>query len=398
MMFSDNNINQSKVIALDVPKNIIPYTSYAPVKKAAAQVWFWLANALGYASAQVKDVLLQYEDDIEQILHDRFRVDLSQIMTPAQITALKEKEPEDFVYQINECEKSQVNFVTYDDENYPVLLRNIDSPPLVLYYRGDITVLNKYLTFAIVGTRRPSAYGIEATRHIADELAKKGVVLVSGLAAGLDSECHKASLQNNAITVACIAFGHNKCYPAANGKLKQLIEKFGLVIGEYAPNVLMQKHYFLHRNRLIAGLSYGLCVAEAREHSGTMNTVTSALQYSRDVFSVPGSIFSPLCEGTNNLLKEGAKPVTSYIDIMQYYGFDEKIESEKQNAKNKPKVKLEGKLKTLYNVLGIKPQTLTEICAKSDMPMHEAMAYLTQLELEGFVEQQAGRQFVIKSY
>ncbi len=397
-MFNEDNIKQNDVRALDVPQNLIPFSNYEPKAKAKPEVWMWLANALGYASAQVKNVLEKYEDDINTLLIDRFNVDLSPIMTPAQIAALTDKEPEDFVFQVKECESSNVNFIAYDDENYPMLLREIDSPPLVLYYRGDITVLNKYLTFAIVGTRRPSAYGIEATRNIADELAKKGVVLVSGLAAGLDSESHKASLQNNAITVACIAFGHNKCYPASNGKLKQLIEKFGLVIGEYPPNSLMQKHYFLHRNRLIAGLSYGLCVAEARERSGTMNTVTCALAYSRDVFSVPGSIFSPLCEGTNNLLKEGAKPVTSHVDIMRYYGFDEDEKTNNKHKNKQPTIKLEGELKTVYEALSVKPQTLNQICAKCNLPMQLTIAYLTQLEIEDLVVQQAGRQFVIKAY
>ena len=178
----------------------------------------------------------------------------------------------------------------------------------MLYYRGDAGIPNRCFTFAIVGTRRPSAYGVEATASIAGELARAGVALVSGLATGLDSESHKAAVQAGAPTVACIAFGHDQCYPAANRTLKGVIERQGLVLSEYPPGTPPQRGYFLQRNRLIAGLSRGLCVAEARRRSGTMNTVAAALAAGRDVFSVPGSIFSPLCEGTNQLLREGAVP------------------------------------------------------------------------------------------
>ncbi len=379
---------------LEVPDNLRQYTYYnSEMPKAKIQTWLWLANALGYASAQAQQVLREFED-IEALVAMRFSQDLSHFFTPAQITALQQKEPEDFLARIKLCEENEVNIVAYDDDDYPYLLRNIDSPPLVLYYKGDLSVLNKYLTFAIVGTRRPSAYGIEATITIAQGLAKQGAVLVSGLAAGLDSECHKASLQHNAITVACIAFGHDLCYPAANKKLKQLIEQYGLVIGEYPPGTLMQKPFFLHRNRLIAGLSYGLCVAEARQKSGTLNTVSAALKYGRDVFSVPGSIFSPLCEGTNQLLKEGAIPVTSYNDILSWYGFDI-IEDNKKAKINNAKKNFTPDTKRVFSALSAKAQTLQSICIKCNMPIQEVIAILTQLELDGLVKQQAGRQFVL---
>ncbi len=362
-------------------------------KKANLQTWLWLANALGYASAQASEVLREYTN-IERLLRDRFTQDLSQLFTTAQILALKEKEPEDFVSRINLCKQNNVSIVTFDDENYPELLRNIDSPPPVLYYRGNIKLLNNYFSVAIVGTRRPSAYGTEATRTIANGLAKHGAVLVSGLAAGLDSECHKASLQNNAATVACIAFGHDYCYPASNKKLKELIEKYGLVIGEYPPGTQMQKPFFLHRNRLIAGLSHGLCVAEARVRSGTLNTVSAALKYGRDVFSVPGSIFSPLCEGTNKLLQEGAIPATSHNDILQWYGFD----TSEEQVKTEVKIDLNSFTKDerkVYDTLSVKPIALQLICVQCNLPIQNVMSILTKLELDGIVKQQAGRQFLL---
>lgn len=128
-----------------------------------------------------------------------------------------------------------MNVLTWADEDYPDLLRAVSAPPPVLYYRGDAGIPNRCFTFAIVGTRRPSAYGVEATASIAGELARAGVALVSGLATGLDSESHKAAVQAGAPTVACIAFGHDQCYPAANRTLKGVIERQGLVLSEYPP-------------------------------------------------------------------------------------------------------------------------------------------------------------------
>lgn len=146
------------------------------------------------------------------------------------------------------------------------------------------------------------------------------MVLVSGLASGLDSEAHKAAVRAGTPTVACIAFGHDLCYPAANRTLKGLIEKQGLVLGEYPPGTEPLRPYFLQRNRLIAALSRGVCVAEARRVSGTMNTVHAALGYGKDVFAVPGSIFSPLSEGANHLLGRGALAAVSAADILEFYG------------------------------------------------------------------------------
>ena len=175
------------------------------------------------------------------------------VFTPAQLAALRAARPEDYTARLDDCARHGVNVLTWADEDYPDLLRAVSAPPPVLYYRGDAGIPNRCFTFAIVGTRRPSAYGVEATASIAGELARAGVALVSGLATGLDSESHKAAVQAGAPTVACIAFGHDQCYPAANRTLKGVIERQGLVLSEYPPGTPPQRGYFLQRNRLIAG-------------------------------------------------------------------------------------------------------------------------------------------------
>ena len=258
--------------------------------------WLWMAAALG-PGAPNSGMALSMFPDARALAQACWKEDLSMVFTPAQLAALRAARPEDYTARLDDCARHGVNVLTWADEDYPDLLRAVSAPPPVLYYRGDAGIPNRCFTFAIVGTRRPSAYGVEATASIAGELARAGVALVSGLATGLDSESHKAAVQAGAPTVACIAFGHDLCYPAANRTLKGVIERQGLVLSEYPPGTLPQRGYFLQRNRLIAGLSRGLCVAEARRRSGTMNTVAAALAAGRDVFSVPGSIFFAAVRG-----------------------------------------------------------------------------------------------------
>ncbi len=364
------------------------------MQQARVETWLWLANALGYAPAHALDILERYENP-EELVTARFQQESKQWFTTAQHAALCNKEPEDFISRVALCAEKDVQIVTYDDPDYPQLLRTIESAPPVLYYRGDITLLNTCVTFAIVGTRRPSAYGVQATQVIAKGLAESGVVLVSGLATGLDSECHKAAIRSNVPTVACIAFSHEHCYPAGNKKMKELIERTGLVISEYPPDEIgVQKPFFLQRNRLIAGISQGICVAEARSYSGTMNTVTHALNFGRDVFSVPGSIFSTLSEGTNRLILDGATPVTCAKDILNFYKIE--IELQPERCDEKQRQPLSPNAAAVLKLLLSTPQPVEVLCTAMKLSAPVVMAALTELELAGYCEQQAGRQFALK--
>lgn len=353
--------------------------------------WLWLAAALGPAASNSGMVLSMFPD-VRELVQACWKEDLTLIFTPAQMDALRATRPEDYVARLDDCARQNVSVLTWDDADYPDLLRTVSAPPPVLYYRGDAGIPNRCFTFAIVGTRRPSAYGVEATAAIAGELARAGVALVSGLATGLDSESHKAAVRAGAPTIACIAFGHDHCYPAANRTLKDVIERSGLVLSEYPPGTPPNKGSFLQRNRLIAGLSRGVCVAEARRHSGTMNTVAAALAAGRDVFSVPGSIFSPLCEGTNQLLREGATPAVSGADILMWYGLAQP--APQQRRRDGMPLSLDAQ--RMRDAMSAVPQPLEALCAKTGLPPPKAMAALTELELAGFSRQLAGRQFQLK--
>ena len=355
--------------------------------------WLWMAAALG-PGAPNSGMALSMFPDARALAQACWKEDLSMVFTPAQLAALRAARPEDYTARLDDCARHGVNVLTWADEDYPDLLRAVSAPPPVLYYRGDAGIPNRCFTFAIVGTRRPSAYGVEATASIAGELARAGVALVSGLATGLDSESHKAAVQAGAPTVACIAFGHDQCYPAANRTLKGVIERQGLVLSEYPPGTPPQRGYFLQRNRLIAGLSRGLCVAEARRRSGTMNTGAAALAAGRDVFSVPGSIFSPASAGTNALLRDGrAKAVCTAADLFGTLGLQTARPAPAPRETPRP---LSENERLVLSCLGAKAQGVEELGVKSGLPTAALLGVLMKLELAGRVSCLPGKRYILR--
>lgn len=288
--------------------------------------WYWLANGLGWGAVNTAQVLALCPGGAKEVAEMLGSQLLDELLTQKQAERLAQTRPEDFSLQIHKAESLGIELICFAQSDYPEALRNIHNPPLILFVKGDTSLLNGQLSLGLVGARRPSAYGVEAAKAIGRGIALGGAIIVSGLAAGLDAEGHKAALAVNAPTIACIAFGHNHCYPAANRKMMEVIGRYGAVVSEYPPDTEPEKAYFLQRNRLIAGLSHGLIVVEARRHSGTMSTVNFAVDYGREVFAVPGSIFSELSGGTNAMIQDGAYVAASATDVLLVYGVEFKGE------------------------------------------------------------------------
>lgn len=217
------------------------------------------------------------------------------------------------------CLDKGIGILTFGDSGYPERLRQIYSPPCVLYYRGRVECLADMPAIAMVGTRRITPYGMEAATKLAMGLASHGALVVSGLAVGVDTAAHKGALKASGMTAAVIGCGPDIDYPASNRELRRLIEAHGVVVSEYPPGVRPSAFTFPIRNRIIAGLSLGTVVVEAGARSGSLITSGLAAEMGRDVFAVPGSIFSPMSEGTNRLLRDGAKPVACAADILDEY-------------------------------------------------------------------------------
>ena len=205
--------------------------------------------------------------------------------------------------------------VTLIDDEYPVLLRNIIDPPLVLFYRGDLTLLHRP-GLAIVGSRRASTYAINVAELLARQLAPTGLTIVSGLALGVDGAAHTSALDSGGTTIAVLGTGIDVLYPRANRRLFRRIGEHGLIVTEFPPGSPPRPEHFPIRNRVISGLAHGTIILEATAPSGSLITARMAAEQGREVFAVPASIFSPGSEGPHRLIQFGAKLVHDADDVL----------------------------------------------------------------------------------
>ena len=206
--------------------------------------------------------------------------------------------------------------ITMENEKYPILLKQIYDPPKCLYVMGNIEILNNP-SIAIVGCREATEYGKKAATYFSYNLAKQNVTIVSGLVRGIDSYSHIGALKANGKTIAVIGSGLDIIYPKENEQLaKKIVEQGGTIISEYPLGIRPQKEHFPARNRIISGISQATLVIEAKEKSGSLITADFAMEQGKDVYSVPGNINSKNSVGTNNLIKDGAIPVSKFSDIL----------------------------------------------------------------------------------
>jgi len=262
------------------------------------------------------------------------------------------------------------------DEDYPKLLKEITNPPKKLYVKG--TLLKDELCLAIVGTRKPTSYGIEVCKYFTKELVNYGFTIVSGLALGIDSISHQIALENNSRTIAVLGSGLNKITPSTNNNLALKIIDNGAVISEYEPDQDATPYNFPQRNRIIAGLAIGTLVIEAGEKSGALITARLATENNREVFAVPGSIFSIYSKGTNKLISQGAKLVSSPLDILEeFYWFKEKIKEKTIQNLSSDETKI---LEFL-----IEPKTIEELSLLTNLEIGVLKSILTEMELKNLV-------------
>ncbi|WP_347941821.1 DNA-processing protein DprA [Peribacillus simplex] len=221
--------------------------------------------------------------------------------------------------KLKNYEDSQIHCLTIFDDEYPFLLKQIFDPPWVLYYKGDKKLLTRKNTLGVVGTRKPTSYGLEALKSILLPLVKKKFVIISGVAAGIDAESHKITLRGGGDTIGVLGGGLMQIYPKFNVTLAEEIINKGLLISETPPEMKAEPWMFPLRNRIISGLSQGVFVVEAKERSGSLITAQAALEHGREVFALPGDVTSPESLGTNQLISDGAKLVLSYRQIEEEF-------------------------------------------------------------------------------
>lgn len=281
------------------------------------------------------------------------------------------------------------HIVTWDDPQYPPLLKEIFDPPAVIYGQGKIDLLQN-TNIAIVGSRNPTPSGAEIAYNFASELALSGVTIVSGLAIGVDERAHQGTLDSKGSTIAVLGSGLKQIYPLRNKKLAQNIICNGLIISEFSLNSRPQALHFPRRNRIISGLSLSILVIEAAVKSGSLITARFGLEQNREVMAVPGSIYNQQAKGCHQLLKEGAKLITSIEDILQ--------ELPKNPCKNREndKLLLANEQKNLVKFIGFEHTPIDIIQKRSQMPLEKIISELANLELSGIVCKVAGGYMRIK--
>lgn len=302
----------------------------------SSDLYLWTKNLVNISDKHMKmmdDFICEYTHNFNE---DRYK----EIIVDNRIPEKIRRKMEDIKFNsniINSMKKEMkdygVGYITYDDELYPETLKEIYDPPQVIYYYGDIRLLKTRLLLSIIGSRNCSQYGKNVSEYIVRELSQKGFTTVSGMAYGIDSLVHSVTIKNGAKTIAVLGTSIEKTYPYEAVELKKsIIESGGLVISEHPIGTESKRYYFALRNRIIAAISSGILVIEAKSKSGTFITVDCGLQYGKNIYAVPGSIFSELSCGCNKLIGEGAKPVSSVDDILDDYGLNF-IEDEKNFEK-----------------------------------------------------------------
>lgn len=284
-----------------------------------------------------------------------------------------------------------IKIITINDEKYPEMLKNISNPPYILYGIGDISLLNEFC-IAVVGARAATQYGKKVAFKLGQELALHEVVTISGMARGIDTEVHKGSLEAQGKTIAVLGSGIKVIYPKENSNLyKEICEK-GLVISEFAPETTPEPGNFPTRNRIISGLSYGIVVVEAKIKSGALITSDFALEQGRDVFAVPGPITSKNSEGTNNLIKQGAKLTSCVEDILEEY-YD--IRGFKPISVVQDELPLlDDKEQLLLNILDFEPTHFESILNNTKLEVGELSTLLLNLQFKGMIKAMPGNYYV----
>jgi len=283
----------------------------------------------------------------------------------------------------------KIQTIKKSSRNYPEILKEISDAPKQLYVRGNLPK-DHNLNFAIVGTRAASDYGRTLTFKIAKELAELGFNIVSGLALGIDTQAHLGALEGKGRTTAVMgsAIDDNSIYPSENLNLvKKIISSGGAVISEYEPGTKSEIWFFPERNRIISGLSRGVLVVEAPEKSGALITARVALEQNREVFAIPGSIFSKNSIGTNNLIKSGAKMVTTVDDILEELNLTE-LKTEKRIGKEENLTEEE---KIILKIIEKEPIHTDKICKISKMAAGQVLSIVSVLEIKGIIKNIGGK-------
>lgn len=345
----------------------------------------WLSRVDGFGFKKI-NLLLEHFGSAETVWHaEPSALRAASCLTDKQAEMLLSSRDENQLNDwIIELEEKEIEFYSYWHPRYPKLLKNIADPPIGIYVRGELPDDN-IDTVAVIGARKCSRYGASVAYDIAKDLGRTNVIVVSGMARGIDSEGHKGILDGGGRTIAVLGCGVDVCYPPENQELMNRIAENGCIISEFAPGMPAMPGNFPSRNRIIAGLSKMVVVVEAGKKSGTLITADLALDYGRDVFVVPGNVTSALSKGTNELIKQGCPIITEGEDILIALGIAYK-EEEKVKFKNKTAENISAEEKEIYDLMEVEtPISAETLCRKLHKDIQDVQYILSLLELSGYI-------------
>lgn len=359
---------------------------------AMEQYWIWLSSVEGIGQKRFYQLLALYEDARsvwDALGGPLIPPDLRDILGAATLDKLRAARSEAYFYRLFDgLDRKGIRAVTRLSDDYPAALTGIFDPPPTLYARGACP-LNGDRAFAVVGSRRCTRDGQRAAREIAQGLAEHGVTVVSGMARGIDSCAHRGALDGKGRTVAVLGCGVDVIYPPENDRLAaEILDCGGALISEYAPGTQPLAGNFPPRNRIISGMSAGTLLVEGAQASGAMITVNMALEQGRDVFAVPGSVYSPLSEAPNRMIVDGAIPALSAWEILEYYRWGQR--SQAAGGREKPQPELSDEEKALVEPLREQALSFEELAALTGFAAAKLNSHLTMLELRGIIEKVPG--------
>jgi len=353
----------------------------------------WLSSLVHHVGSRKLNYLLERFGSASAIFKahaDELQSEMSQAHV-AFDQLIKHRSLEYIETLLAKMESIGVAYISRNNVRFPSLLNEIPDAPVGIFFIGTLPAddTNKV---AIIGSRKCSEYGLLTARLLAQPLAAAGIVIVSGMARGVDSMAHRGALMGNGITMAVLGCGVDICYPAENKQLREEIIKHGCVISEYAPGVRPSPAFFPARNRIISGLCRGIIVTEAGLKSGTLITVDQAQEQGREVLAVPGNISSKLSQGTNQLIRDGAFPVSNHEDVLNALG----ITLAPKECEDKPnqKVSLAPDEKQVYDSLSLEPISFDMLADITSLDIGRLHLICTGLELKGMARKLSGSRYI----
>jgi DNA processing protein len=356
--------------------------------------WLALQMTPGLGNVACKNLIDKF-DSPEQI----FQASLSELTevegvrneAARNIVDLKlPTDPSEELRRIEECGSRIIPFL---DPGYPVALREIHDPPILLYLKGK-NIPQKAIFIGVVGSRNPTPYGIKSAEKIGQGLGRRGLGVVSGMARGIDSAAHWGCLAGRGFTVAVLGTGVDIIYPASNKKLADKIIREGAVISEFPIGTPPEPKNFPIRNRIISGLTKGVVVVEATKKSGSLITASLALEQGREVFAVPGSIHSFKSKGCHFLIKQGARLIENSDDILDELGLNYDYTPKTDTFKEGPLPHMDDSEKAVFDLIGDYPLHIDQISRQGNLPPGKAASILMRMELKGIIRQLPGKMFV----